>query len=82
MMWNHEIWQFFFETLSENTKLGPNTILQTLLDTHVLTLSSQGGRHNVPPTVSLFVTPRVFVRFPPNLGTFRRILLQIIWFHD
>ena len=43
-----------------------------------LTLLSPRG-HIVPlPTINLFATPRVFVRFSPNLVTFPKILLQII----
>ena len=42
--------------------------------------SGGGGGHNVSPTINnvLFVTPRVFVRFLPNLVTFPIILLEII----
>ena len=45
------------------------------LDTHC---RAQGGAHYAP-TINLFATPRVFVRFSPNFVNFLWILLQIIW---
>ena len=35
-----------------------------------------------PPTINLFAISRVFVRFSPNLLTFPKILLRIIWYHN